>query len=88
LHITIILLSKAQDFSRSFVRELPTDSRFLQCPYQKYPPSTSIDADTIVFDLNRFESASIYEIQRACLKVRCKITKADGNLPDKDKKGF
>jgi len=68
------------------VRELLTDSRFLQCTYQKYPPSTSIDADTIVFDLNRFESASLYQIQNTCIKVRCKITKADGTLPDKTKK--
>jgi len=62
---------------------LPTDSRFLQCSYQKYPPSTTVEADEIIFDLNRFETASLYQIQNTCLEVVCKITKADGTLPAK-----
>lgn len=71
----------AQDFARSFFRSPPTDARYIQCTYQKYTPSSSIDSDTIVFQLDKFESASIYEIQNACIKVRCKITKANGELP-------
>ena len=48
----------AQVYSQSFAREIPTDSRFIQCNYQRYPPSSSIvDTDTITFDLSKFESA-------------------------------
>lgn len=71
----------AQVYSQSFSRELPTDSRFLQCPFTKFPPSSSIDSDTIVFDLSKFESSSIYQIQNCSLEIRIKITKANGDLP-------
>jgi len=53
----------AQSYSQSFFREVPTDSRFLQVQYTKFPPSTTVEADEIVFDLNRFDSANIYQIQ-------------------------
>lgn len=76
----------AEDFVKSFVRRLPTDSRFLQNSYQKFPPTTSIDADTINFDLNRYDSANFYQIQAACLKVQCKIVKANGDLPSTERR--
>ena len=60
----------AQLYSQSFTREVPTDSRFLQCSYVKYPSSSALDSGTITFDLNKFESANVYQIQNACLEVR------------------
>ena len=33
----------AQRYAESFFRKLPEDSRFLQCTYQKFFPSSSID---------------------------------------------
>ena len=33
----------AQRYAESFFRKLPVDSRFLQCTYQKFVPSSSID---------------------------------------------
>lgn len=59
----------AQLYSHSFARELPTDARFIQCNYQKYPPSSSVSSDTISFDLPKFESASIYQIQRQVMEL-------------------
>ena len=76
----------AQQFAQSFFRELPTDSRYLQYSFQQFSPSTSIEADTIVFDLNRFEAANLYMLNEACVEVRIKITKANGTKPDADKK--
>ena len=32
----------AEQYSQSFFRQLPTDSRFLQCTYQKFMPNSSI----------------------------------------------
>ena len=43
----------AQNYADSFFRQLPTDSRFLQVSYQKFPPSTSIDAENISFVLKK-----------------------------------
>jgi len=36
--------------------------------------------------LNRFETASLYQIQNTCVEVLVKLTKADGTVPDKTKK--
>jgi hypothetical protein len=33
----------AQRYAESFFRKLPVDSRFLQCTYQKFVPSSNID---------------------------------------------
>ena len=33
----------AQIYAESFFRKLPIDARFLQCTYQKFVPSSSID---------------------------------------------
>lgn len=80
---------QAQEYSQSFFREVPTDSRFIQCSYKKIAPSTSVEADIIVFDLQKFDAGNIYQIQNACLEVVCKITKADGkSLPDTGKTVF
>ena len=76
----------AQSYSESFFRQLPTDSRFLQVSYQKFPPNSSLDSDTITFVLNRFEAANVYQIQNTHIGVQIVIQKAkDGTLPDKDK---
>ena len=32
----------AEQYSQSFFRQLPTDTRFLQCTYQKFMPNSSI----------------------------------------------
>ena len=76
----------AQNYADSFFRQLPTDSRFLQVSYQKFPPSTSIDAENISFVLNRFEAANVYQIQNTHLELQLVILKAkDNSLPDTNK---
>ena len=76
----------AQNYADSFFREVPTDSRFLQVTHQKFPPTTSLDVDTIEFGLNRFSAANIYQIQNACLSLQIVIQKTkDNSVPDKDK---
>jgi len=72
----------AQDFAQVFFRDIPTDARFLQNTFQKFPPSTSLATKTIEFNLSRFEAANPYQIQDTHLQVCLKITKADGTLPD------
>ena len=77
----------AQSYSQSYFRLLPTDERFLQVSYQKFPCNTSLDSKTLQFQLNRFEAANIYLIQNTCLEVQVVILKADGtSLPDIAKK--
>ena len=71
----------AQSYADSFFRELPTDSRFLQVTYQKFPPSSSLDCDTIEFSLNRFTAANVYQIQNTCVEIQIAIVKADNSLP-------
>ena len=76
----------AQNYADSFFRELPTDSRFLQVSYQKFPPTSSLDSDTIEFSLNRFSAANIYQIQNTCVSLQVVILKTkDNSVPDKDK---
>ena len=73
----------AQNYAQSFFRELPTDSRFLQCSFQKFPPNTSLDATTIEFSLNRFTAANVYQIQNTHIEVQIVILKAsDNKVPD------
>jgi len=73
----------AQNYAESFFRQLPTDSRFLQVSYQKFPPNSSIDSDTIQFVLNRFEAANVYQIQNTHLEIQIVMQKKkDGSLPD------
>jgi len=77
----------AQNYAESFFRQLPTDSRFLQVTYQKFPPNSSIDSDTIQFVLNRFEAANVYQIQNTHLEIQIVIQKTkDSSLPDTAKK--
>lgn len=76
----------AQNYADSFFRELPTDSRFLQVSYQKFPPTSSLDSDTIEFSLNCFSAANIYQIQNTCVSLQVVILKTkDNSVPDKDK---
>ena len=44
----------AQRYAESFFQKVPLDSRFLQCTYQKFMPSSSIDGRTIEFCLDRY----------------------------------
>lgn len=73
----------AQNYADSYFRQLPTDSRFLQVSFQKFPPNSSLDSDTIQFNLNRFEAANVYQIQNTHLEVQIVIQKSDKTLPDK-----
>lgn len=75
----------AQDYAQTFFQELPTDARFLQNTFQKFPPTSSLATKTIEFKLNRFEAANIYQIQETHIQVCVKITKSDGSLPDTEK---
>ena len=73
----------AQNYADSFFRQLPTDSRFLQVSLQKFPPNSSLDAENIQFNLNRFEAANVYQIQNTHLEVQISIVKKkDGSVPD------
>ena len=76
----------AQNYADSFFRQLPTDSRFLQVSFQKFPPNSSIDAETIQFVLDRFEAANVYQIQNTHLEVQLVILKTkDNSVPDTNK---
>ena len=44
----------AQSYAESFFRQVPTDSRFLQTSFQKFPPNSSLDADIINFVFKSF----------------------------------
>ena len=71
----------AQVYAESFFASLPTDARFLQCTYQKFVPSSSIDSKTIEFCLDRYDAANVYLIQDTNIEVTISITKADGTEP-------
>jgi hypothetical protein len=44
----------AQLYAQSFFKKLPTDSRFLQCTYQKFMSNSTLDANTLEFTLARY----------------------------------
>lgn len=71
----------AQRYAESFFQKLPLDSRFLQCTYQKFMPSSSIDGRTIEFCLDRYDVGNVYLIQDTNIEVQVSITKNDGTLP-------
>ena len=72
----------AQSYADSFFRQLPTDSRFLQVSYQKFPPTSSLDCENLTFMLNRFEAANVYQIQNTHIEIQIVIQqKKDGALP-------
>jgi|FrelakmetLWP11LW_1041352.scaffolds.fasta_scaffold13218_3 hypothetical protein len=76
----------AQEFAESFFSRVPTDSRFLQTVFQKIMPSSSIDADVIEFNFERYEAANLYMIQDTYMEMSILITKSDGSLPDPTKR--
>jgi hypothetical protein len=76
----------AQEFAESFFSRVPTDSRFLQTSFQKVMPNSSIDADIIEFNFERYTAANLYLIQDTYMELNVVITKNDGSLPDKTKK--
>ena len=77
----------AQNYADSFFRQLPTDSRYLQVSFQKFPPQSSLDSTVIQFVLNRFEAANVYQIQNTHLEVQLVIHKAsDNSVPAAAKK--
>jgi len=51
----------AESYVQTFFHNLPTDSRFLNCSFAKFLPSTTLDADTQQFNLARFEAPNIYQ---------------------------
>lgn len=71
----------SQSYAQSFFHSVPTDTRFLNCSFQKFLPSTSLDAETQQFNFSRFEAPNVYMIQDAVLEVRIAILKKDGNVP-------
>ena len=73
----------AQNYAESFFRQVPTDSRFLQTSFQKFPPNSSLDADTINFVLNRFEAANVYQIQNTHLEIQIVIHDKNNSVPAK-----
>ena len=73
----------AQAYAESFFAKFPTDARFLQCTYQKFVPSSSIEGKTIEFNLDRYDAANVYLIQDTNVEVTVSITKSDGSLPNK-----
>jgi hypothetical protein len=76
----------AQAYANSFFAEYPTDSRFLQCTFQKIPPTSSIDGKTIEFNLDRYDAANVYQIQETYVEVSVSILKNNGtDVPAIDK---
>ena len=71
----------AQVYAESFFAKYPTDARFLQCTYQRFMPSSSIDGKTIEFNLDRYDAANVYLIQDTNIEVTVSILKNDGTLP-------
>ena len=75
----------AQIYAESFFGKLPTDARFLQCTYQKFMPSSSIDGKTIEFNLDRYDAANVYLIQDTNVEITVSVTNNDGTMPVKTK---
>ena len=73
----------AQVYAESFFAKYPTDARFLQCTYQRFMPSSSIDGKTIEFNLDRYDAANVYLIQDTNVEVTISILKNDGSDPAK-----
>ena len=73
----------AQIYAESFFAKLPTDARFLQCTYQKFMPSSSIDGKTIEFNLDRYDAGNVYLIQDTNVEITVAIVKNDNSLPAK-----
>lgn len=73
-------------YAQSFFAKLPTDQRFLQTTLHQFNPSSTLDGNTIEFNLEKFTAGNIIMIQDTFLFVTCKIVKSDGSLPDKTKK--
>ena len=65
----------SQVYAESFFAKFPTDARFLQCTYQKFVPTSSIDGKKIEFKLDRYDAANVYLIQDTNIEVNVKITK-------------
>jgi len=54
---------EVDSFARSWFEGFPIDSRFINCSYHRFMPTSSIDAKTITFDCARFEAPNCYIIQ-------------------------
>jgi hypothetical protein len=76
----------AQLYANSFFAKYPTDARFLQCTYHKFVTSSSLDSDTIEFNLEKFDAANLYLIQDTVCEVNFNILNADGSLPNQSTK--
>jgi len=75
----------SQAYANSFFAEYPTDARFLQCTFQKFSPTSSIDGKTIDFNLDRYDAANVYLIQETYVEVNVSIIKGVNDLPSTDK---
>lgn len=76
----------AQQYAESFFASVPTDSRFLQCTFQKVMPSSSLDGSTIEFNLDKYDAANLWQIQETYLEATIQIVKSDGSLPPSSSK--
>jgi hypothetical protein len=76
----------AQLYANSFFAKYPTDAQFLQCTYHKFVTSSSLDSQTIEFNLEKFDAANLYLIQDTVCEVNFNILKADGTLPNQASK--
>lgn len=81
--LTEALTFPATSYSSNYFTPLPSDDRFLQNTFQKFMPNSSIEEPTIEFCLDRYDSASVYQLNQASLKVQIVILKQDNSLPDK-----
>lgn len=59
----------AENYAQSFYNRTPVDSRFLNCQFQKFMPSTSPDASVQIFQLARFEAPNVYNISEALIQA-------------------
>lgn len=75
----------ATAYADSYFEILPSDDRFINVTYQRFPPESIVDNKTIKFALSRYEAGNCYLIQDTCIELVAKITKSDGTLPDKTK---
>jgi len=55
----------SENFASSFFHGFPTDGRFLNCSYQKFMPSSNLDARTQTFSLSRYDAPNLYMV-RSC----------------------
>ena len=71
----------AQQYAESFFASVPTDSRFLQCSFQKIMTASSLDGSTIEFNLDKYDAANLWQIQETYVEATVQIVQQNGSLP-------